>query len=84
MSNEKHDCIGAIRTAMMQEDSTIKSVRFELSSIVSMDKRGGDFKTAQEVSIVRKHTKKDGSVVDKTEKTFVTHQYCPFCGEKYS
>jgi len=79
---DTHDCISKVR-ARLKENSNIGWVRFSLSTIVSMDGKDKINKTGQEIEYSYTHTKKNGEQVERTRKSFVTHTYCPFCGEKY-
>lgn len=81
--SKNHDCIAELRKQMMQADERLKWVRFDLSTIVDADARNPEYKTGQRIEYGYVHTKKDGSKVEKQEKSFITHKYCPFCGKKY-
>jgi hypothetical protein len=65
------------------EGNTPRYVKFKLSTIMDMARKSQIKKTAQEVEIGFDYTNKKGETKPKTEKSFVTHIYCPFCGEKY-
>ena len=78
-----HDCISIVRQQLKDADPTLGWVKFELSTIQDLSKRDGLKKTGQAISYSYIHTKKDGTAVEKTAKSFVTHDYCPFCGKKY-
>jgi len=69
--NADHNCIALIRKEIMDADPKVTSFYFQLSTIESMSDRTGIKKTGQAVEINYNHTKKDGSVVSKTEKSFV-------------
>lgn len=81
MGKIEHDCISKVREQLKAADPTLGWVRFDLSTIhqsgisVSM--------TGTRIEYSYKHTKKDGTVIEKTGKSFVAHDYCPFCGMKY-
>lgn len=81
-SRKKHDCISAVRKDLMKQDKAITYVRFELSTITRLDGRG-EVKTGQRIWIGIKKKRKTGEEYIKDERTFVTHDYCPFCGKKY-
>lgn len=78
-----HDCISKVRQSLKENDPLIGWVRFSLTTIVSMDEDNGINKTGQEIEYSYVHKKKNGEEVTKTRKSFVTHTFCPFCGEKY-
>lgn len=78
---KKHDCISKVRTELKEQDKDATYIRFSLSTIRGEEK---DSMTGQEIVIGYNHTKRDGMVIDKPQKTFVTHTYCPFCGKKYA
>lgn len=78
----KNDCLNNIRKQLKEDDKMINWVRFDASTITSMAK-DGVYKTGQLLSYGFTHTKKDGTTIDKIEKSFVAHNYCPFCGTKY-
>ena len=39
--------------------------------------------TGQRITFNYTHTMRNGKQIEKTGKSFVTHDYCPFCGKKY-
>lgn len=39
--------------------------------------------TGQRIEIGYNHTKRNGEVIKKHRKSFVTHDYCPWCGTKH-
>lgn len=79
-----HDCISKVREDLMSEDPKIKYVRFKLDNIVNISDRSKGTKTGQAIEIGVEHTKRNGTIIIKEEKSFVTHNFCPFCGKKYS
>lgn len=81
---KKHNCIEKVRKELIKQDDKIEYIRFQLSTISSVPSyEDEDIKTGQEIHIGYKHKRKDGTIVPKERKTFVTHTYCPFCGVKY-
>lgn len=81
---ENHDCLNQIRQQLKDGDETITHVVFDLSTIRSMSNENPVvYKTGQRIDITYKHKKRNGTEVSETRKSFVTHAYCPFCGEKY-
>jgi len=81
--DKNHDCISKVRTELKEADPTLGWVRFELSNIKSTSQKDGIVKTGQAISYSYEHTKKDGTKITKIGKSFVSHDFCPFCGEKY-
>lgn len=78
-----HDCISKVRKQLKGADPTIGLVKFKLSTIKNLYIKNAIEKTGQEIEYSFTYTKKDGSKVEKTAKSFVSHDYCPFCGKKY-
>ncbi|OSZ79303.1 hypothetical protein CAP35_13910 [Chitinophagaceae bacterium IBVUCB1] len=56
-------------------------VRFELSTIHSQGMK--NLITGQAIEIGYQKANKKGELQRKTEKSFVSHNYCPWCGKKY-
>jgi len=77
-----HNCLAEVRQDLMNEDETIKSVRFDCTNIKRANRTGVPM-TGQRIWYTYDHKKKDGNIVVKSVKTFVTHDFCPFCGLKY-
>lgn len=67
----------------MNEEPEVQWVRFDLSTIRDISRQDAINKTGQKIELAYKHTKRDGTVITKTQKSFVTHSFCPFCGEEY-
>ncbi len=78
-----HDCISQVRADLMAQDPSIKYIRFELSNIQNLSSDSGLKKTGQAIEIGYEKTNKKGEVKKVYKNSFVTHEYCPFCGEKY-
>ena len=69
----------------MQDDSTINYIRFDLSTCAEIEE-GEIVKqnlTGQRIDIGYNHTKRDGTIQKKERKSFITHDYCPWCGKEY-
>lgn len=79
----EHCCLNKIRKEIMDADADVTYVDFELSNIVSMNKSNRTIKTGQAIRIGLLKTKKNGEKIQKAYKTFISHDYCPFCGTKY-
>lgn len=82
-TDKKHDCISKVRQQIKDANPSIGWVRFDLSTIRNESNLNGVDKTGQRIEYSYKHTKKDGTVVEKTAKSFITHDFCPFCGKRY-
>lgn len=78
-----HDCISKVRKQLKEEDPTIGWVKFDYSTVHDLKDPNPLYKTGQRMEYSYNHTKKDGTVVEKTGKSFVSHDFCPFCGEAY-
>lgn len=75
-----HNCIERVRKELMDADPSLKTVRFLLSTIT--DGKVSDM-TGQPIEVSFEKRKKDGQTKTVYQKSFVAHDYCPFCGEKY-
>jgi len=69
-------CIEVVRQELLSQDENIKYVIMDLSNIKNMSKPDLGYKTGQRITIGFTNKKKE-------EKTFIAHDYCPFCGIKY-
>lgn len=79
-------CIDRRREQIMTANPDVNYVRFDMDNIKSTYENGYRnlfYKTGQRITIGFDHKKKDGTVVGKEEKSFIAHDYCPFCGKKY-
>ncbi len=74
---EKHNCIEKVRQQIKDADDTIKYVLFDLANIKDTSIPNSEYKTGQRVSVEFNNKK-------KIEKSFVAHDYCPWCGVKYN
>lgn len=79
--NYTHDCISKLRKKMKKDDPSLHWIKFDISDIEDADDVG--MKTGQRIEFSYSHTKKDGTVIEKKGKSYVTHDFCPFCGEAY-
>ncbi len=80
-------CLDKVRKQIMKASPELKYVRFDLSNIISWDennKRSRYPKTGQRIVVGFDKKRKDGTVVSKEEKSFISHDYCPYCGKKYN
>lgn len=80
---KNHDCLSKVREQIMKADPSVKWVRFNYGNIQDTAAKNPTIKTGQGIEVGFVKTKRDGSKVDKTEKSFITHDFCPFCGLKY-
>ena len=76
----KHNCIDKVTKQLMDADPALKTVRIGFSTIT--DGKTSNM-TGQPVEVSFEKKKKDGTTKTVYEKSFVTHDYCPFCGKKY-
>lgn len=67
---------------MKAADETITAVYFDLSNIQRFDGKG-PVKTGQRIEVYYNKTMKSGEVRNQKRNSFLTHNYCPFCGRKY-
>lgn len=78
----KHDVVTCAKKIIGQwkkDDETITNAYFDLMNISRIGATPKRHKTGQHVFITRKT--KSGK--EKTQKTFMGHEYCPFCGKKF-
>lgn len=79
-------CLDKVRKQIMQ-GTDLKYVRFDMSTVKSYgdnNERSQFYKTGQRITIGFDKKRRDGTVVLKEEKSFVAHDYCPFCGKKFT
>ncbi len=81
--DKNHDCITKVREQLKNDAPEINWIRFDLSTIQNASIKNPINKTGQRIEYGYTHKKKDGSTVEKVGKSFVSHKYCPFCGEEY-
>jgi len=79
------DCLKNIRENIKINDDSITGVSFVLDNIrtINNGKFEGLYRTGQALDIEYKYTKRDGAVIRKNRKSFVGHDFCPWCGVKY-
>lgn len=77
-------CIAKVRAGIMSNNDAITAVYFDLTNIEDVSKRNGVRKTGQKIEVYYNHTMKSGEVREKKRNSFVSHEYCPFCGKKYN
>jgi Ni,Fe-hydrogenase III large subunit len=78
------NCLDKVRNnIILIEDANY--VRIDMSTILVRLKNGKEIEnlTGQRIEIGYNHIKRDGTVQKKERKSFITHDYCPFCGKKY-
>jgi hypothetical protein len=75
-------CLKEIREAII-ENNKANYVDIDCSTITDFSKKDGIYKTGQRLAINYDHVLKNGEVRKKNRKSFITHNFCPFCGEKY-
>jgi hypothetical protein len=80
-------CVDKVRQELMTDDDTIYAIRFGLANVKTFNNynKRGISKTGQYLTIFFKD-KKDrngNSKPVRPKKTFISHDYCPFCGKKY-
>lgn len=76
------DCQNKIRESYIAENPDITHFIFGLSNIKAVKEPNAKPKTGQPVEIGF-NTVKKGKPAHKWIKTFIAHEYCPFCGVKY-
>lgn len=77
-------CLEKIRKQIIKNNNA-NYVRIDLSTIAVRFEDGtsmGDV-TGQRIEIGYNHAKRDGTIQRKEKKSFVTHDFCPFCGNEY-
>lgn len=79
--NKDHSCIKNIKENL-SSNKTISNIEIHLTNIQNIEERGL-IKTGQKLSYTQEITLKNGEKRYKKVNTFLTHVYCPFCGEKY-
>lgn len=57
-------------------------VYVEIDCILT-DTKTGQKLTGQRIEVVYNHVRRDGGVSRRTKKSFISHDFCPFCGTKY-
>lgn len=70
------NCLDEVRKDLMSQDENISYILFDMSNIKNMSRPELGYKTGQRLEVGYKNKK-------KVDKTFISHDYCPFCGKKY-
>jgi len=89
MKEQKNcQCLDTLRQAIItnskDSERPIIGVIYDLANIGRLDGKGM-YKTAQKIWITEIHTmKKSGEKREKERVSFLTHNYCPFCGTKFA
>lgn len=81
--NSNHDCISKVRKELKNESPEMGWVKFDCSNVHNMNDPDPIYKTGQRFEYSYRHTKKDGTIIEKIGKSFISHDFCPFCGEEY-
>lgn len=74
---EKHDCINKVRQQILDADDNLSYCLMDLCNIKEIGNANSEYKTGTKVEVGFKNKK-------KVEKSFVAHDYCPWCGKKYN
>ena len=79
-------CNAKVREGLMANNAAITSVYFDLSNIQSFERNKpvGGAKTGQKIEVYYDKVMKNGEVRNVKRNSFVSHDYCPFCGKKYA
>lgn len=80
---EPCNCLNKIRQNIVNNTPNVIYAKLELSNIVNVFGDQEKKKTGQALEIGYKYKKKDGRETTKHKKTYIIHDYCPFCGQKY-
>lgn len=77
-------CLETIRKNIIANEKA-NYVRIDCSTITVRLENGKSIEnvTGQRIEVGYDHTKRDGTIQKKEYKSFVTHDYCPFCGKLY-
>lgn len=77
-------CLEEIRKNIIKNENA-NYVRIDLSTITRRFEDAPDLEnlTGQRIEIGYNHTKRDGTIQKKERKSFITHDFCPFCGKEY-
>lgn len=78
------NCLEKIRKNIISNENA-NYVRIDCSTIRVRFEQGKDMEnvTGQRIEIGYNHVKRDGSIQKKQRKSFITHDFCPFCGAEY-
>lgn len=78
-------CLEEVRKSLI-EGQKANYVRIDISDISVIDDTGKRIKeniTGQRIEVGYNHVRRDGGVQRKERKSFIAHDFCPFCGVKY-
>jgi hypothetical protein len=77
-------CLEKIRKNIISNEGA-NYVRIDCSNIRVRFENGKDLEnvTGQRIEIGYNHVKRDGSIQKKERKSFIAHDFCPFCGKEY-
>lgn len=67
----------------MIQDKRLVGVRFDLATIGNLY-AAGEAMTGQRIWIRVKKMRRNGTEYTQDVRTFISHNYCPFCGKKYA
>lgn len=78
------NCLETIRKNIISNEDA-NYVRIDCSTIRIRFEGGKDLEnvTGQKIEIGYNHVKRDGSIQKKERKSFIAHDFCPFCGKEY-
>lgn len=76
--HDVHACLNKI-TALAKKNSPDKRLEFELCNIERFGARPVRYRSGQPVRLVTKT--KTGR--ERVRKTYIAHNFCPFCGKKF-
>lgn len=73
-------CLARVRREIMKANPELKAVYFNLANVSTSHNR---YKyTGQSITYITEYKKRDGSIGKREGKSFVAHDYCPYCGKK--
>jgi hypothetical protein len=81
--SEDHNCLKELGNMWKEDDPNFVAAEFVLVNIKTIGAKHNIRKTGQSVILHEKYTQKNGKVIVRKTKTFVSHVYCPFCGKRY-
>lgn len=76
------NCINELRQSILNADPTITFLFIECANVKSLEDRSKPAKTGQPVQIEKTVQGRKG-LKSVPSKSFITHNFCPFCGVKY-
>lgn len=77
-------CLETLRKNIIKNEKA-NYVRIDCSTIRVRFENGNELEnvTGQRIEIGYDHVKRDGTIQKKERKSFVSHDFCPFCGKEY-